>query len=327
MNTSKSRPGIGVVLEAFLDRSLEEVLQFLESEAPDVTHIEVGSGGYAPHPHCDTDLLLTNSAARANWLGQIESHGLALDALNAWGNPVHPDTDLARAHDEALRNSIRLASLLGSNRVVAMAGCPSAQLGDRSPHFAAGGWLPFLEGIYDRQWDEQIADYWADLGAFAQAENPELLVCLELHPGTSVFNVETFERIIGLSPSIAANFDPSHFFWMGMDGHKVAKRIAPRVGHAHAKDTIFHAENLALNGLLDRRWPQPAEEMPWTFGVPGRGHDQAWWTGLVSELASSPVTVYSIEHEDPFVTAEIGVPEAARVLAVAMDAVYGKASS
>lgn len=325
MNTNESKPGIGVVLEAFLDRSLEEVLQFLEDEAPDVTHVEVGAGGYAPHPHCDTELLLSSATAREEWLGTIESHGLRLDALNAWGNPLHPDAEVAREHDEALRKAVRLASLLGIDRVVAMAGCPSAQLGDRSPHFAAGGWLPFLEGIYDRQWDEQIAPYWSDLGAFAEAENPDVLVCLELHPGTSVFNVDTFERIISLSPSIAANFDPSHFFWMGMDGHKVAERIASRVGHAHAKDTIFHAENLALNGLLDRRWPMPAEEMPWTFGIPGRGHDQAWWTGLVTELRRSPVKVYSIEHEDPFVGPEIGVPEAARVLAAAIDSVYDEA--
>jgi hypothetical protein len=40
-------------------------------------------------------------------------------------------------------------------------------------------------------------------------------------------------------------------------------------------------QSLALNGLLDRRWPEPAAEMPWTFAAPGRGHDLAWWTSRV----------------------------------------------
>jgi sugar phosphate isomerase/epimerase len=313
-------PRIGVVLEAFLDRPLDDVLGWLRRAAPEVTDIEVGAGGYAPHPHCDVAGLLVSAAARSAWLDQIHGHGLRLDALNAWGNPLHPDPDTARQHDEDLRNAIRLAVLLGVDRIVAMAGCPAAAPGDHVPHFGAGGWLPYLENVYERQWEQQIEPYWADLAEFARAQNPELRVCLEIHPGTSAFNVETFERVAALGPSIAANLDPSHFFWMGMDGHKVAAHLGPLVGHAHGKDTVFHSGSLALNGLLDRRWPNPAEQMPWTFAVPGRGHDLAWWTGLVRAMAGSSAQVISIEHEDPFVPAEEGVPEAARLLRAAIDA-------
>jgi sugar phosphate isomerase/epimerase len=60
--------------------------------------------------------------------------------------------------------------------------------------------------------------------------------------------------------------------------------------------------------------------MPWTFAVPGRGHDLAWWAGLVEALSRSEAQVVSIEHEDPFVPAETGVPEAARLLRAAIDA-------
>jgi len=309
-----------VVLEAFLDRPLDDVLGWLRRAAPEVTDIEVGAGGYAPHPHCDVAGLLVSAAARSAWLDQIHGHGLRLDALNAWGNPLHPDPDTARQHDEDLRNAIRLAVLLGVDRIVAMAGCPAAAPGDHVPHFGAGGWLPYLENVYERQWEQQIEPYWAGLAEFARAQNPELRVCLEIHPGTSAFNVETFERVAALGPSIAANLDPSHFFWMGMDGHKVAAHLGPLVGHAHGKDTVFHSGSLALNGLLDRRWPNPAEQMPWTFAVPGRGHDLAWWTGLVRAMAGSSAQVISIEHEDPFVPAEEGVPEAARLLRAAIDA-------
>jgi sugar phosphate isomerase/epimerase len=314
------RPRIGVVLEAFVDQPLAEVLAWLRQAAPEITHIEVGAGGYAPHPHCDVTGLLASGQARSAWLDQIGRSRFAVDALNAWGNPLHPDPDLAARHDTDLRNAIRLATLLGVDRVVAMAGCPAALPGDRAPHFGAGGWLPYLEGVYEQQWQRQVAPYWSELAAFARAENPGLLVCLELHPGTAAFNVETFERVASLGPSIAANLDPSHFFWMGMDGHQVAARLAALVGHAHGKDLVFHPENLALNGLLDRRWPDPPGQMPWTFAVPGQGHDLDWWAGLVRALAQSRMKVISIEHEDPFVPARTGVPAAARLLAAAITA-------
>ncbi len=310
---------IGVVLEAFLDQPLEAVLAWLRQAAPEITDIEVGAGGYAPHPHCDVAALLASARARAGWLDSVARHGLRLDALNAWGNPLHPDDGIARRHDEDLRNAIRLAPMLGADRVVAMAGCPAGAPGDLVPHFGAGGWLPYLADVYQRQWEQRIGPYWSGLAEFAAAEQPDLRVCLELHPGTSVFNVETFRRVAALGPSISANLDPSHFFWMGMDGHRVAAALGDRVGHAHGKDTVLHPDSLALNGLLDRRWPEPAAEMPWTFAVPGRGHPLDWWAGLIQALSGSQVQVISIEHEDPFVPAETGVPEAARLLRAAID--------
>jgi sugar phosphate isomerase/epimerase len=312
-------PRIGVVLEAFLDKPLREILSWLQRDAPEVTDIEVGVGGYAPHPHCDVVALLTSEPRRAAWLDEVAAHGLRVGALNAWGNPLHPDAEVARQHDNDLRNAIRLATLLGVERVIAMAGCPAGAPGDQVPHFGAGGWLPYLEEVYERQWQEAIGPYWSDLASFAASQNPDLLVCLELHPGTSVFNVETFERVAGLGRSLAANLDPSHFFWMGMDGHRVAERLGGLVGHSHGKDTVFQAESLALNGLLDRRWPKPAEQMPWNFAVAGRGHDLNWWTGLMRALASSRVQVVSIEHEDPFVPPEVGIPEAARFLKTSIE--------
>src|SRR5262249_61250218 len=41
---------IGVVLEAFLDWPLERILPWLRQAAPEITDIEVGAGGDAPHP-------------------------------------------------------------------------------------------------------------------------------------------------------------------------------------------------------------------------------------------------------------------------------------
>jgi sugar phosphate isomerase/epimerase len=305
---------VGLVLEAFLDRTLEEVLDFLAASAPGVTDLEVGVGGFAPTPHCDARLLVRDADARQRWLDGIENRGFRVSALNVSGNPLHPDPERAGVHDRELRDAIRLAALLGVDRVVAMAGCPAGTPGDRTPHFDAGGWLPYLAGAYERRWREVVLPYWQELTTIARAEHPGVLVCLELHPGTYAHNLETFERLAALGDNIAVNLDPSHLFWQQMDPLALCVRLS-RIGHAHAKDVVFNRGELALNGLLDHRWSATDPDAPWTFATPGRGHDTAWWTEFVAALEARGVESISIEHEDPTMSAEDGVVEAARLLA------------
>ena len=310
------RPRLGVVTEAFANRPLVDVMDWIVANAPTVAALEVGAGGYAPTGHCDLPRLLRDASARKRWLSEISARGLSVAALNVWGNPLHPDEAVATQHDADLRDAVRLAALIGVDRVVALAGCPAGAAGDRTPHFAGGGWLPYLESIHEAQWKDAVAPYWSGVAEFAAREHPQLLVCLELHPGTVVYNVETFDRIAALGDSIAANIDPSHFFWMGMDPMAVVEAVGVRAGHCHGKDVVFAKHSLALNGLLDRRWPRPPEEMPWNFGVVGRGHDPAWWRSFAAALTrSTRVHTIAVEHEDPFVPPEEGIPEAAKVLA------------
>jgi sugar phosphate isomerase/epimerase len=304
-----------VVAEAFLDRSLPELLDWLTDAAPEITAVELGTGGYAPHPHCDRGLLLSDGRARKGWLHEIHTRGFVIAALNAWGNPLHGDAELAARHDHDLRETIRLAAQLGVDRVVALAGCPPARPTDRTPHFAAGGWLPYLEGVYESQWETAVAPYWSEISDFARAEHPELLICIELHPGTSVYNVETFLRLAAIGENLAANIDPSHFFWQHMETEAVIAALGERVGHVHAKDVVFNQKVLATGGLLDHRWPGPTSEVPWKFATVGTGHDSAWWSALMSLTDGTAAKAIAIEHEDPDVPAQLGVPAAARLLA------------
>ena len=310
---------IGLVLEAFLDRPLDDVLDFLAASAPQVTDLEVGVGGFAPTPHCDVPLLLADGAARERWRAGIEARGFRVSALNVSGNPLDPDPELGPRHDRELRDAIRLAALLGLDRVVAMAGCPPGTPGDRTAHFDAGGWLPYLAGIYERQWRDVVAPYWQEIAALARSEHPGLLICLELHPGSAAYNVETCGRITAVADNLAANLDPSHLFWQRMDPLAVAERL-PRIGHAHAKDVAFNAEPLALHGLLDHRWTATDAGAPWTFATVGRGHDASWWAAFIAAVAARGVETISIEHEDPTQRPEQGVIGAARVLADAIAA-------
>jgi sugar phosphate isomerase/epimerase len=308
-------PRLGLVTEAFADRPLTVVMDWLRVAAPNVTDLELGAGGYASTRHCDTPLLIRDRGARQAWHDEISSRGMRVAALNVWGNPLHPDESIARKHDSDIRDAIRLATMLGVDRVVALAGCPPGASGDRTPHFAGGGWLPYLESVYESQWERSVAPYWSSIAQFAASENPQLLVCLELHPGTAVYNVETFDRLAALGASLAANIDPSHFFWMQMDPVTVIADIGERAGHCHGKDVRFASQSLARNGLLDHRWPKGPERLGWNFAVVGRGHEPSWWLEFVGAIRRhTRVRTIAIEHEDPFVAPEEGVVEAARVL-------------
>ena len=53
-----------------------------------------------------------------------------------------------------------------------------------------------------------------------------------------MLNIETFGRIAALGPAIDANLDPSHFFWMGMDGHKSRRPWASGSGCARQRHDL-----------------------------------------------------------------------------------------
>ena len=107
--------------------------------------------------------------------------------------------------------------MLGADRVVAMAGCPARRapgIRCRTSGRAAG--CPTWRASTSGSGSERIAPYWSGLAEFAAAEHPDLRVCLELHPGTCVFNVETFRRVAALGPVDRRQPGPEPLL---LDGH------------------------------------------------------------------------------------------------------------
>ena len=316
MERSKNALRTGLFTDAMPDRTLAEVAGWAAGTGL-IQDLELGVGGYSPVPHCAPDELLGHPDAIRRLKETLEQAGLGISALNVSGNPLHPNPELARPHDADLRKAIRLAAELGVDRVVAMSGCPGAGPSDRiAPHFSGGAWLPDFDGIAEWQWRERVAPYWSELSAFARREHPSLLICFELHPGTYVYNVGTFTLIRQLGSNLGVNLDPSHFFWQSMDPLAIVKALGDDLGHVHGKDTTLHPQPTKLNGVLDNRWPNPPEEMPWNFSTVGRGHDREWWGRFVALLRDRGFSgTISIEYEDPFVSAEESVLESAQLLA------------
>ena len=305
---------LALVTEGLIHRSLDGVMDWLDERAPEIRDLEVATGGYSPPGHSPLPL---SSDEREAWHAHIRSRGFSVVGLNVSGNPLSPVDSIGRRHDGDLRGAIEVAAELGIPRVIAMSGTPAAGPGaSPAPHFAANAWLPDYRGIADWQWEHRVRPYWQGIGDLLARVDPAPMICLELHPGAYVFNVATFLRLNDAVPAIGVNLDPSHLFWQGMDPLAVIDRLGECVGHAHGKDVRYHPDEVALNGLLDSRWPGDPATIGWDFAAVGHGaHDAAWWAAFAGALAAKTrAQVISIEQEDRLVAAEDGIRASAELL-------------
>jgi sugar phosphate isomerase/epimerase len=306
---------LALVTEGMIHRSLDDLMDWLDGHVPEIRDLEVGTGGYSPLGH--SPLELSHDERRA-WHAHVTARGYRVAAFNVSGNPLHPDEAIAGRHDSDLRRTIEMAADLGIDRIVAMSGCPAAGPGPSSaPHFAANAWLPDYAGIAAWQWENRLRPYWEGINEIVTTTSPGLMVCLELHPGASIYNVDTFLRLKEVAPAIGVNLDPSHLFWQRMDPLKVIDRLGPSIGYAHGKDVRYHAGELGLNGLLDNRWPGDPSTIPWDFAAVDHGdHDADWWGAFAGRLAATTsASILSVEHEDRLVSPEAGIQASARLLA------------
>ncbi len=309
---------LALVTEGMIHRSLDELMDWLDERVPQVRDLEVGTGGYSPLGHSP---LRLSAVRRQRWHAHVTARGFRIAAFNISGNPLHPKPAIARRHDRDLRRTIELAADLGVDRIVAMSGCPAAGPGrSAAPHFPANAWLPDYAGVAAWQFDARVRPFWEDINGLASRASSALRICLELHPGAHVFNVESYLRLNAVAPGIAVNLDPSHLFWQRMDPLRIIDRLGPHIGYAHAKDVRYEPAELALNGLLDSRWPGDPRHIPWDFAAVGHGvNDSGWWRSFVAALATATSAPFlSIEHEDRLVGPEDGIAGSAALLAAAL---------
>jgi sugar phosphate isomerase/epimerase len=299
---------IGLLTDAFDHLTRAQALAWCAEHG--ITRVEFGTGGYSPAPHADLAELSASAAAREALAGELSGHGITLGALNVSGNPLHPDPAVGGKHDADLRATVELAHSLGVPAVVAMSGCPGGPGGGGWPVFAGGAWLPDMEGLWDWQWRERIEPYWRELSRWAASAAPGVRICLELHPGTSVYNAESFLLLRDITgDNVMVNLDPSHFWWQGMDPVTVIGALDGLIGWSHGKDTLLRQDRMAMGGSLDFAWPRAAPaDMPWHFCAVGAGHGAGDWAALVRALQRAGLDdTVSIEHEDPNLSPEDGV--------------------
>lgn len=271
--------------------------------------IEIAGGGQSPAPHLSLGTLLEDGEARARFQAAFDERGLRIAALNCSSWPLHPV--VGEQHAEMIRDVIRLAGLLGVDKIVTMSGCPGDGRDATTINWVWYPWPADTLALLERQWERAIP-FWVDMAAFA-TDHGVRRIAFELHPLHLAYNVPTLLRMRdAVGPIIGANVDPSHMFWQQMDPVRVVEALGPAVHHVHLKDTQLVDDQVALAGVLDQRSFDDPAQRAWIFRTIGRGHDRAFWAAFVAALrAVGYDDVLSIENEDVTQTPVEGVEEAA----------------
>ena len=300
---------IGLITESLAHLSFDDLLETVGGMG--IERLEFGTGNWAQAPHLRLDELLELEPARREFSAKLQDHSLSISALNCSGNQLAPG-EAGKRHDETVRKTIKLANLLGVNRVVLMSGLPAAP-GDRYPNWITVAWPPETAEILKYQWEEVAIPYWRDLANYAAGL--EVRLCVEPHGHQLVYNTETMLKLRDAAgESVGVNFDPSHMLWMGGEPLSAIGPLAEAIYHVHAKDTRLE-ENRRPNTLLETKPNEQVAARSWNYVTLGRGHPEAFWRDFVRLLIEAGYDdVLSIEHEDLSLTPEAGVREAAGLL-------------
>jgi sugar phosphate isomerase/epimerase len=262
---------------------------------------ELGVGGWRQADHVDLDRVLRERSARDELLSDLAEFGISVGCVNAAGNPLHPVASVASCHAAALDGAVALARRLGVEQVVTMSGCPAGPDGGSLPIFAPWALNPDCEDLWAWQWEERVRPFWTEFARSTLTNDADVRVCIELHAGAAIYNPSSFRRLsVVTGGRVKLNFDPSHFWWMGIDPLAVLELLGDQVGWVHAKDTLVRNERVREDGVLDFRRGDDGEQTAWSFTSVGDGHGDAYWHELLAALVQAgyegPV---SIEYEEP----------------------------
>jgi sugar phosphate isomerase/epimerase len=279
--------------------SLEDALDWVVKAGAEA--VEIGSGGYVGEygtPYCQPGELLKDPTGLKAFKSVVADRGLIISALSCHGNPLHPQKEIARRHQQDIHDSILLAEKLEVPCVVTFSGCPGDCEDSRYPNWVTCPWPPDFLKILEWQWNEKIIPYWREEGQFAADHGVK--IALEMHPGFSVHNTEALLRLRReVGDVIGANFDPSHLFWQGIDPIASVRVLKDAIFHVHAKDTFIDPVNTPVNGVLDTKPYADEINRSWIFRTVGYGHDVKFWKDFVSNLRLVGYDyVLSMEHED-----------------------------
>lgn len=216
---------------------------------------------------------LAVSEIAAHRAGQLMAVNPAYDAVMDIFAPADCRGDPAKRQARAaadLHAAITLAGRLGVTRLATFSG------GLAWPFFYP--LPPPPAGLIDRAFAE-LARRWRPLLDHADEANVDL--CFELHPGQDLHDGATFERFLALvdhHPRARILYDPSHMLLQHMDYLGFIDRYHDRIGAFHVKDAEFVTSDRSgvyggYGDWLDR---------PGRFRSPGDG--QVDFKGIFSRL-------------------------------------------
>jgi inosose dehydratase len=227
---------IGVVLEAFLDWPLEQVMSWLRRDAPEVTDLEIGAGGYAPHPHCDVAALLASGHARTAWLDGIARHEQSLPQLDA----VLDTFDAVRPYLPGPPPRPTLADSGSPARGL----LPGRSVRDPGLGYDDDGWRRFAAGL---------------ARAVARCRDRGYEPTFHPETGTHVEAPWEIERVLEVS-DIGLCLETGHMLLGGGDPVAMLRDLGDRVNHVHLKDARLSVmyEIMADHAPVTEIWTREA---------------------------------------------------------------------
>lgn len=301
---------LGFVSDSLGGLPFEDVLN--HAQRLGVSGIEVNTCGWSTAPHFDLKGMLDNAPKQRAFSQAFADRGLEIISLNANGNPLHP-TDPAQG--EGLKDTIRIAGEMGIKTVCTMSGLPAGTPTDTMPNWVVSSWPPETQAILRYQWEDKLLPFWTEIAALAQSCGVER-IALELHGNQCVFNVPSLLKLRGaVGPTIGANLDPSHLFWMGADPLVAAEALGGAIYHVHAKDTFLNAPKQATTSLLENGSLMDIPARSWSYVTLGFGHGEEWWRQFCYRLKMAGYDGWlSIEHEDVLLNSLEGLEKSVALL-------------
>ena len=216
-------------------------------------------------------------------------YNLTISAMAYYDNNLHPDLKKRQSFIEHLKKVIDTARLLDIPLVGTFVGARP----DKTP----------AENIHEvGVVFKDILKYARDNGVMIMIENCPMFNWVQFGlPGNYAFSPELWDALFNEIPddNFGLNFDPSHLHWLGIDPIQVVKDYAPKIFHAHAKDTEFLPKGKYRYGISGKQLnPEPWKTGWWQYRMPGLGEID--WKSFISTLQGYGYDKFlSIEHEDP----------------------------
>ncbi len=270
--------------------------------------------------HFDIDRALADDKYCSAQRGKLEKHGLKVFAISnhltgqavcdviderhksilpasVWGDGK-PD-GVWRCAAEAMKNTARAAQKLGVKVVNGFTGSSIWHLFYSFP--------PVSKKMIDDGF-RLFAERWNPiLDVFGQCG---VRFALEVHPSEIAFDFYTAKRALAAvnkRPEFGFNFDPSHFYWQGVNPVEFIRAFADRIFHMHVKDAATTLDG--RSGVLGSHLSFGDPQRGWDFRSPGRGNVN--FEEIVRALNQIGYTgPLSVEWEDSGMDREHGAREA-----------------
>ncbi|HOH07480.1 MAG TPA: sugar phosphate isomerase/epimerase [bacterium] len=281
---------LGFLIACLPDIALADLLQWAQEnqfQALELAAWPVASDRDYQARQIDAARMTPAEAGRVTEL--FREHDLEISALAYYDNNLHPDLAQREGYHDHLRRVIDTAALLQVGLVGTFVGA--------RPDLSPAENIREIGGVF-----RGLTAYAADKGVRIMIENCPMENWVRFgFPGNYAFSPELWSALFNEVPSdnFGLNLDPSHLHWLGIDYLRAVREFAPKIFHAHAKDTEILPEGRHHHSIFGTQIdPAPWKSGWWRYRLPGLGEID--WRAFISALQENGYDyVLSIEHEDP----------------------------